>query len=79
MILLQCQKQKKIFKDNISYASTVQSVLTNADAVIILTDYDEFKKFNLKTLKKSLKHPIIFDGRNVYSKKYAKKFGLRIL
>ncbi len=36
------------------------------DAIVILTEWDEFKNLNLKKIKKLLSHPIIIDGRNIF-------------
>lgn len=43
------------------------SICQNADALIVCTEWDEFKTADLSALKNNLKIPIIFDGRNLYS------------
>jgi len=40
--------------------------LTNADALVIVTEWKEFRVPDLAGIKESLKTPIIFDGRNLY-------------
>ncbi|MFC2140583.1 UDP-glucose dehydrogenase family protein [Candidatus Auribacterota bacterium] len=47
----------------------------DADAVVILTDWDEFKKVDLERIKKSLTHPIIIDGRNLFDPQEMKDKG----
>ncbi len=38
-----------------------------ADLLAIVTEWDEFKKLDLSTLRSAMKHPVIYDGRNIYS------------
>jgi UDPglucose 6-dehydrogenase len=48
------------------YANSAQDTLKNADALIILTDWKGFKKYNFQRDKSKFKNLIIFDGRNLY-------------
>jgi len=52
--------------DNLSYATSAYEAAEGADAVLILTDWAEFGKLDLKELNKALRFPIIIDGRNLY-------------
>jgi UDPglucose 6-dehydrogenase len=52
---------------NISYYDSKYSVLKNADALLLLTEWKEFRSPDFEELKVLLKQPIIFDGRNQYS------------
>lgn len=45
-------------------------ILNNADALAILTDWNQFRNPDFNKIKKQLKAPIIFDGRNLYSSTY---------
>ncbi len=47
--------------------------LTGSDALLVLTDWDEFKKADLKKVKELLTIPIIVDGRNIYNKETLKE------
>lgn len=49
----------------------------NADALVIATDWREFKSPDFETLRDKLRTPIIFDGRNLYSPRRMKKLGFR--
>jgi UDPglucose 6-dehydrogenase len=42
------------------------SLARGCDAVIVITEWNEFKQLDLDQLKKALRHPVIFDGRNIY-------------
>jgi UDPglucose 6-dehydrogenase len=55
---------KRILGDTITYARTVLDAATDADALFIVTEWNEFKQVNLIDLLKKMKEPIIFDGRN---------------
>lgn len=51
---------------NIEMASDVYAAAANADAVLILTDWSEFARLNLRKLRRQMRRPIIIDGRNLY-------------
>jgi UDPglucose 6-dehydrogenase len=57
---------KVILGDNISYAENSYGALENADALIILTEWNEFRTPDFNKIKSLLKKPVIFDGRNLY-------------
>ena len=48
-----------------------------ADAVIICTEWNEFKQLNLDRLKQTMRQPIIIDGRNIYDPALAERAGFR--
>ncbi len=58
------ENAKNILGETIKYASSAKEAVTDADAVFIVTEWNEFKQLNLKSLTESMKNPIIFDGRN---------------
>lgn len=70
------ERAKSIFK-NVKYMKGVYDVMKGADALAILTEWDEFRQLDLKRVKKLLKNPIIFDGRNLYDPKEMKKLGFQ--
>jgi len=51
---------------NIIYCDNKEITLKDADAMILLTEWKEFRSPDFKTIKSALKNPIIFDGRNQY-------------
>lgn len=59
------QKAKKII-EGIEYADDIYSVSHNADILIILTDWNEFKEMDLLKIIKDMKSPNIIDARNIY-------------
>jgi UDPglucose 6-dehydrogenase len=58
---------KEKFGDLIYYASSPYDALKDADGVLLLTEWNEFRNFNKKKAKELLKTPFIFDGRNIYN------------
>src|SRR5271156_1376845 len=57
---------RQIFGDRIAYYETNYDALTGADALIILTEWNEFRHPNFHRIKAALKQATIFDGRNLY-------------
>ena len=53
--------------ENISYVNAKYDVLKNADALLLLTEWKEFRSPDFEEIKQQLKLPIIFDGRNQYN------------
>ncbi len=57
---------KDIFKDSITYAKSAYEALENADCLLLLTEWNEFRRPDFDKIKALLKEPVIFDGRNQY-------------
>lgn len=57
------------FGNKITYANNSYEALKNADALLLLTEWNEFRRPDFEKIKDLLKNPIIFDGRNQYSRK----------
>ncbi len=60
------ENARRIFGDRISYHKTNYEALTGSDALIILTEWNEFRHPNFQRIRSMLKQPVIFDGRNLY-------------
>ncbi len=61
---------KREFDDeNIEFTSSKYDALDDADALILITEWKEFRSLDLYELSKRLKQKIIFDGRNIYPKR----------
>ncbi len=67
-------KAKECLK-NVSYEKNMYDVCNNADALVILTDWNEFLDLDWNRVKKKLIQPIVFDGRNMFQPKEMKKLG----
>ncbi len=60
------ETSRKILNDKIEYCSTPYEALENSDALIIVTEWNEFRTPDYEKIKKMLRKPVIFDGRNLY-------------
>jgi UDPglucose 6-dehydrogenase len=63
------------FGSSITYADDQYDTLIDADCLALLTEWAEFKFPNFRIMKKLMKKPVIFDGRNIYDKNEIKKLG----
>jgi UDPglucose 6-dehydrogenase len=68
------ERAKEIFPD-ITYCEDPYGVCEGSDALVIVTDWDEFKTLDLERIKKLLKNPIVIDGRNIYDPQNMKDRG----
>ncbi len=57
---------RRIFGDHISYHTINYDALKGADALLICTEWNEFRHPNFQRIRDYLKQPVIFDGRNLY-------------
>ena len=62
-------KLKKLFRpdDRLTYAATALEAARDANALVILTDWDEFRMLDLKLVRSLMRTPIIVDGRNMFA------------
>ncbi|MDO9195015.1 UDP-glucose/GDP-mannose dehydrogenase family protein [Rhodoferax sp.] len=63
----------------LSYADSQTAALANADALVIVTEWKEFRSPDFATLKATLKSPVIFDGRNMYDPRLVRDMGFEYL
>ncbi|MFH0870339.1 MAG: UDP-glucose/GDP-mannose dehydrogenase family protein [archaeon] len=66
---------KQFFKKGVSFAATAFDAVQGADALIILTEWDEFREPDFGKIKESMKKAIIIDGRNIYDPTEMKRLG----
>lgn len=57
---------RRVLGDSIEYAEDAYAALKNADALVICTEWNEFRRPDFDQIKAILNQPIIFDGRNLY-------------
>jgi UDPglucose 6-dehydrogenase len=56
-----------IFDSKITYAENGYAALTGADALVIVTEWNEFREPDFARMRKLMRNPVIFDGRNIYN------------
>lgn len=66
---------KKEFGNRVSYGKDNYDVLKGADALMVVTEWSEFRRPNYEKMLKLMKTPIIFDGRNIYTSRKIKEMG----
>ena len=72
------EEARRIFgnEPRLKYADSPNAALQGADALIIVTEWKEFRSPDFDKIKASLKTPVIFDGRNLYEPSLVKQAGL---
>jgi UDPglucose 6-dehydrogenase len=67
-------KAKGLLKD-VTYVEDMNEVAEGCDALVIATEWEEFKKLDLERARKALSHPILFDGRNLFDPAEMERLG----
>jgi UDPglucose 6-dehydrogenase len=68
-----------IFGSKIQYADNSYAALTGADALAIVTEWNEFREPDFARMRKLMRSPIIFDGRNIYNPDNLRALGFTYL
>lgn len=71
----QSAHRARLVLKNVHYAKNPYDAMKGADCAVIVTEWEEFRKLDLKRAAKLLKHPIIIDGRNMFDPAAMKKAG----
>jgi UDPglucose 6-dehydrogenase len=64
-----------IFEDKIEYGKDAYEILLDADALVIITEWTEFRSPNFKVMERLLKNKLIFDGRNIFEPSEMEELG----
>jgi len=59
------EKAKTVLQD-VTYVEDMDQVAEGCDALVVATEWEQFKKLDLERARKELTHPILFDGRNLF-------------
>jgi UDPglucose 6-dehydrogenase len=59
----------------VTFVEDMNAVAEQCDALVLATEWDEFKKLDLERARKALTHPILFDGRNLFDPEEMEKLG----
>jgi len=63
----------------VTYCKSAQEAASGAHALLVLTEWDEYKKLDLVRVREAMAVPIIIDGRNLYSPAAVHKAGLEYI
>ena len=66
---------KSIFGAKITYAKNAYDAVRDADALLVVTEWNEFREPDFSRVKKLMKQPLIFDGRNIFSPSHIRGLG----
>jgi UDPglucose 6-dehydrogenase len=69
------EEGKRILGDKIRFAKDEYEACIDADALVLVTEWPEFRIPNFKVLERLLKNKLIFDGRNIYDPEELKEIG----
>ena len=67
-------KASAVLKD-VTFVKEMNDVAEGCDALVVATEWPEFKKLDLERARKALTHPILFDGRNLFDPQEMEKLG----
>ncbi len=59
----------------VKFCANAYAAARGADCLLLLTEWDEFKKIDFKKIKKLMKHAMVFDGRNLYDQREMERLG----
>ncbi len=68
---------RAILEDKIEFADSSYDALEGADALVIVTDWNEYRNPDFDRIKKRLREPLIIDGRNLYNPEKMRELGIR--
>ena len=71
----QAMEKAKAVLTNVTYVPNMNDVAEGCDALVIATEWPEFKKLDLERVRRDLTHPILFDGRNLFDPAEMEKLG----
>jgi UDPglucose 6-dehydrogenase len=69
-------RAREIFGSRVQFAKNPYEAAKGADALLILTEWEEFASLDLGRLNEKLKYPIVIDGRNLYRPEFMAEHGL---
>jgi UDPglucose 6-dehydrogenase len=67
---------RRILGDRIQYAPSALDALAGADALILVTEWNEFRHVDAEEIKRLLKTPVLFDGRNIFQPARMRELGI---
>ncbi len=68
---------RALLGNRIDYAETNYEALAGADALVVVTDWNEYRHPDFERVKRTLKQPVIVDGRNLYDVEKMRELGVR--
>ena len=66
---------RAIYGDKLTYCDRPYGALEGSDALVVVTEWQEFRNPDFEIMRRLMKKPVIFDGRNLYEPKTVKGYG----
>jgi UDPglucose 6-dehydrogenase len=66
---------RRLFDDQIRYCDKSYDALDGADALAVVTEWNEFREPDFKRMRQLMRSPVVFDGRNIYSPEQMRALG----
>jgi len=71
------ESKRHYLGDTVKYSEKPMDALDGADALILVTEWNEFRRPDFEAIRDSLEHAVIFDGRNIYSRGVLEEMGFQ--
>ncbi len=71
------KEARRVFGEGVEYCANNYAALDQADALLVVTEWNMFRRPDFARMRKLLKHPVIFDGRNQYDPEEMRSLGFR--
>jgi UDPglucose 6-dehydrogenase len=68
-------ERAKALLPEIEYRTSAYAVARGADALVVVTEWNEFRQLDLQKLKRSMRRPVVVDGRNIYDPERMRELG----
>ena len=66
---------KRVLGEKITFAPSLYEAVKGADALVLATEWNEFRTPDWDRVKKLMRSPVVFDGRNIYRAEYLRELG----
>ena len=71
------ENAKSVLKDDVDYFDSYYDVCKDADALVVHTEWSQYRQPNFERIKKIMNTPVVFDGRNIYDRKKLEDLGIK--
>jgi UDPglucose 6-dehydrogenase len=72
-------KARAVLGRRVKFCKDAYQVARDSDCLLVVTEWNEFKELDFKRIRRSMRQPVLIDGRNIYDPKEMKKFGFKYI
>ena len=66
---------RRFFGDRVCFCGRAYEAVTDADALVVVTEWNEFREPDFAKIRSLMRHPAVFDGRNIYTPEVLRDLG----